>query len=150
MAKLTGKEAELAAKIQALMLEYGYKSTRYFVSHDATTARFTINTDKVVKDADGKVVLFAKQKAEFKAYHEIVGLKEEWLGKYFRVHGAMYRLEGLDMSKPKNTCVVTDSRGKVRIAPDATVKAAFESEEARPDEYGVAGRHALGNVPEVG
>lgn len=126
MAKLTGKDAELAQKIQALMLEYGYKTTRYFISHDSHTARFTINTDKVVKDAAGNVDPFAKAKGDFELFYQSIGFKKEWLGKTFLYNGKAFTLQGLNMAKPKNTCVITDSRGKTFIAPDSAVKIAIE------------------------
>jgi hypothetical protein len=127
MAKLTGKDAELASKIQALLAEYGYRSTRYYVSHDATTARFTINTDKIVKDADGNVDPFAKAKREFKNYVALTGFKADWLDKEFSYGGKRFVFRGFDMAKPKNNCVITDARtGKVFIAPENAVKSALE------------------------
>lgn len=114
MAKLTGKDKELADKMQALLLEYGYKSTRYFVSHDSSTARFTVNTSKVKSDG----TVDSKYAQDFKVYGPMEGCELTWLGRQLKWGGSLATFEGLLVKRGKEAAAVLKRADGKFVAAD--------------------------------
>jgi hypothetical protein len=113
MAKLTGKSKEMADEIQAVLKKYGYVTTRYFVSMDATTSRLTINVNNPAQDGApvSKNAIFENEYLAKCLFH---GFEKSWLGKNFDFCGRRVTLVGFRPGR-SSKFVVYSHNGKMFV-----------------------------------
>ena len=54
----------------------------------------------------------SEEELDYKTYHQLYGMKPEWLGEEMRLKGKPYTIKGLLMSRRKNVVSLADSKGK--------------------------------------
>jgi hypothetical protein len=120
MAKgLTGKDKELADKIKALLIEHGYRTTKYHVSYSVLVD----GPASVVGDPVGVDREPGRRIAEdYKSHCRLYGLEPEWLGMEFTYRGQTCKVIGLFIRPRKTTEVLftySDKSGKFLIGTQA-------------------------------
>ena len=54
----------------------------------------------------------SEEELDYKTYHQLYGMKPEWLGEEMRLKGKPYTIKGLLMNRRKNVVSIADSKGK--------------------------------------
>jgi hypothetical protein len=123
MAKLTGKNAQIADEITAVLKKHSISLRSYRVSI-GIGGEFSISMkcqDTKATDGDGEKT--SPQREAYKRYASSYGYKPEWLGVEFIHNGRLFILEGFNMGKPKNfISMIEKSTGKRYMCPEGDVK----------------------------
>jgi len=72
-------------------------------------------------DGDGRT----EPEKDFLAFGAGYGLTAEMLGKVINYHGKFFTIAGLYPNRPKNNVAIKNAKGKVYIAPSASIKRAY-------------------------
>ncbi len=122
MAKLTGKDKELADRMNTLLKEFGYTTTRYFVSKGMGESRFTINVTNPAEDGSVQ----NPYEAAYKSYHQMEGYQLSWLGMTVNYGGHMVTLKGF-LAKTRGPVKVVYQKGaKLFVCDPLTFKLSIE------------------------
>jgi hypothetical protein len=127
MSKLTGKEADMAKEIQAVLAKYGYTTTRYFISRDEATSRLTINVVNPTANGEtaSKDEVFGK---EYRARASFYGFKPEWLGRTFTYDaGRQVTLVGFRPGTRSQNFVVYRHNGKLFVTKPFGIQTVLEA-----------------------
>ena len=119
---LKGIEAKVLDAVKEALKETGIS-----VSLGAgrfSESEFTLKvvmTSATETDGDG----LSKIEKDFLAFGEGYGLTPDMLGKVINYHGKFFTIAGLYPNRPKNNVAIKSAKGKVYIAPSASIKRAY-------------------------
>jgi len=80
-----------------------------------------VMTSSIETDGDGRTTA----EKDFLSYGKSYGLTPDMLGKVINYHGKFFTIAGLYPNRPKNNVAIKSAKGKVYIAPFASIKRAY-------------------------
>lgn len=125
MAKLTGKWLIISNEIEALLKSHDIKmSGLKVVNYGLGESTISMKVQQNLKDETGADT--NPQREAYKKYCRSYGMELHWLDTEFTYAGQRFKLNGFNMSKPKNIIsMISVSTGKTYIAPLDGVKNAL-------------------------
>jgi len=81
-----------------------------------------VMTSAIETDGDGRTTA----EKDFITYGKRYGLNPDMLGKVINFNGKFFTIAGLYPTRPKNNVAIKNSKGKIYIAPSASIKRAYD------------------------